>query len=165
MNVTDGIYVRANGIANLAFVELHMVRIVQNAQLRRANQANDLRRHLRVLQKIADMVGGDVQTFQIHLDAALLRNLCAVEQHIVHGAQLYCVGQVIIMVDNNAAIAQCVGVNGHALCTNLLCSCYRLLQELQILLLVGRINQRIFRIAVKSTDANTCLLCGCLDRV
>ena len=69
------------------------------------------------------------------------------------------------MVDNNAAIAQCVGVNGHALCTNLLCSCYRLLQKFQILFLVGRINQRIFRIAVKSADANTCLLRGCLDRV
>ena len=70
------------------------------------------------------------------------------------------------MVHNNAAVTQCIGMNGHAGSANLLCSCNRLLEVVEILFLMGRVYQRIICIAVEAGDGNACLFCrftGCIQ--
>ena len=66
------------------------------------------------------MVGGDVQRLEVEVDLFLLGQLSAGEQRVVHRAQLYGVGQVVVVVYYNAAVTQCVGVDGNAGCANLL---------------------------------------------
>ena len=123
MDVTELVSVFCDSVTQRAFVELHMVYIVQHREARRGDQARHLRRHLRMRQIVADMVGSDVERLEVHVNAAFLGDLGAFEQHIVHRAQLYRVGQIGVMVDHNAAVTECIRVNGNALGADLACRC------------------------------------------
>lgn len=54
--------------------------------------------HLGGSEEVADVVGGDVQRLEVEVDLFLLGQLSAGEQRVVHLAQLYGVGQVVVVV-------------------------------------------------------------------
>ena len=136
MDVAELVAVCLDGIADAALVELHVIDIIEHLEHRGTDQSGDLRSHLGMCEEVAHMVGGDVQRLEVHCDAALLCDLGAVQQHVVHRAQLDRIGQVVIVIDNDAAVAQGVRVDGHALGADLLCRRNRLAQEVQVLFLV-----------------------------
>lgn len=74
-------------------------------------------------------------------------------------------GKVIVVVYYNAAITQCVGVDGNAGCANLLSRRDGLLQVVQILLLVGRVYERVVRIAVEAGNCNAGLFSSLAGRI
>ena len=111
------------------------------------------------------MVGGDVQRLQIHLNAALLRDLGAFQQRAVHGAELHRVGELVVVVDDYAALAQTVGVDGHAAGAHLLGRRHRLLQEIQIGRLLLRVDEGELRVSVEAGDSDARLLRGGLHCV
>ena len=81
------------------------------------------------------MVGCNIQRFQIQIDFLFLCQLCTSQQRVIHRAQLDGMRQVVIVIDNDAAISQRVGMNRHAGCANLLSRRDGLLQVVQILAL------------------------------
>ena len=74
-------------------------------------------------------------------------------------------GQVIVVIDNNAAVAQCVGMDGDAGGADLFRSRDGLLEVVQILLLVGRVDERVVCIAVEAGDRDACLLGSLTGRI
>ena len=165
VNVAEGVAVVGDGIADAALVDLHVVYIIQQLETRRADQTNDFSAHLGGSEEVADVVGGDVQRLEVEVDLFLLGQLSAGEQRVVHRAQLYGVGQVVVVVYYNAAVTQCVGVDGNAGCANLLSRRDGLLQVVQILLLVGRVYERVVRIAVEAGNGNAGLLSSLAGRI
>ena len=92
MDMTEGVAVVRNRVADAALVDLHMIYIIQQLEARAADQANDLGAHLGGREEVADMVGGDVQSLEIEVDLLLLCKLCTGEQGVIHRAQLDRVG-------------------------------------------------------------------------
>ena len=165
MDMAEGITVVGDGVADAALVDLHMIYIIQQLETRAADQANDLGAHLGGREEVADVVGGDVQRLEIEVDLLLLCKLCTGEQGVIHRAQLDRVGQVIVVVDNDAAVAQCVGMDGDAGGADLFRGCDGLLEVVQILLLVGRVDERVVCIAVEAGDRDACLLGSLTGRI
>ena len=66
------------------------------------------------------MVGQHVERFKVHVDLIFFCHLCAVLQGVEHCAELHGVGQLSVVVDNYAAIAQRIRVDGYAQSTDLL---------------------------------------------
>ena len=165
MDMTEGVAVVRNRVADAALVDLHMIYIIQQLEARAADQANDLGAHLGGREEVADMVGGDVQSLEIEVDLLLLCKLCTGEQGVIHRAQLDRVGQVIVVVDNDAAVAQCVGMDGDAGGADLFRCCDGLLEVVQILLLVGRVDERVVCIAVEAGNRDACLLGSLTGRI
>ena len=111
------------------------------------------------------MVGGNVQRFQIHLDAALLRDFRALQQRVVHGAELYRVGERIVVVNDHAALAQAVGVDGHTAGAHLFGSRHRLLQKVQIRRFLLRVDERKLRVSIEAGNADAGIRRSGLHRV
>ena len=84
VDMSELVAVLGNGIANAAFINLHVVYIVKQLQARGANQAADFRAHLGGGEEVADMVGGDVERLKVEVDFLPLGKLGAFEQHVVH---------------------------------------------------------------------------------
>ena len=152
MDVAEAVRVVRDRVADAALVDLHVVYVIQQLEARRADQADDLSAHLGGREEVADVVGGDVERLEVEVDALGLRDFRAVEQHVVHRAQLDRVGQVVVVVDHDAALAQRVGVDGDAGRADLLGRGDGLLQVRDVLLLVGRVDERVVRVAVEARD-------------
>ena len=165
VDVAELVGVGADGVAQRALVELHVVNVVEHLEHGRADQAGHLGGHLGVGEEVADVVGGDVERLEVHRDAAFLGDLGAFEQHIVHRAQLDGVRKLVIVVDDDAAVAQRVRVDGDALRADLLRGRDRLAQEIEVLFLVGGVDQGVVGVAVEAGNADAGLFSRGLDRV
>ena len=69
------------------------------------------------------------------------------------------------MVDNDAAVAQRVRMNGYAGSAHLLGSRDGLLEVIDVLFLVGRVDEGVIRVAVEARNCDTGLLSGLAGRV
>ena len=150
--MAEGIGVLPDGVAEAALVQLHVVDVIQDLQAGRADQAYQLRRRLRVPQKIAGVVCGDVQRFQIEGDACLLRQAGAGGKARVQGAELHRVGEVLPGRQHHAPQPQTVGVDGDAGGAQEPGRLQRAVQKGQIRLPLGRVDQREVRVPVEAAD-------------
>ena len=165
VEMSDGIQILRDGVADAALVDLHVIDIIQNAEVRGTDQTDNLSSHLRALEEVADVIDMNVQNLEVELNLVLLCELGSLNQRAVHGAQLDGVGQIVVVVGNDAALTQCIGMDGQAERADLLCSSDRLLEELQIVLHIVRINQRksAVLVAVEACDDNSSLFSRFLD--
>ena len=131
-----------------------MIHIVEQFQPGRPNQTADFCPHLRGFQKIPHMVSGNIQSLQVQTDLFFFCHFHTVQKCAVHGAELCCMGEILIMIYHNSPIAQGIGMDRHTGCPYSLCRLNRFLQVFHILFPVFRINQGIIRIPVKSADGN-----------
>ena len=141
MHVSDAVHIVCNGITDTSLIQLHMVYIIQHIQSGRIDQTADFRTHLGIFQEISNVICGDVQRLKIHVNSLFFSHLRTFQQHIIHGTKFYRVRQIIIMVDNHTAVSQCVGVDGHAFCSDFLCRFHRRCQRFQIFFLMSGIHQ------------------------
>ena len=132
VDVAELVCVGADVVTDASLIELHMVNIVQDLQIGAADQSGHFRGHTGGPEKIARMIGCGIQRLQVYPDTALPGNSGARQQRFIHGAQLYRVGQFLIMVEDHTAGAKAVGVDGQAPGTHLYGGLHRLLQEIQI---------------------------------
>ena len=100
------------------------------------------------------MVRGDVQRFQIHLNPAFLRDLRTFHQSAEHGAEFYGVREIPVIVDHKAAFSQAIGMDSHTAGACLLGGGNGLFQKFQIICFLGGINEREFRVSVKTGNAD-----------
>ena len=80
MDVADNIDVGGQGVHDLAFVQFHMIGVIQELEAGRTDDAQHFGAHLSGFQEVADMVGQHVKGFQIHVDLVFFRHLGAVLQ-------------------------------------------------------------------------------------
>ena len=165
MDVAERIAVLGDRVADAAFVDLHMVYVIQQLEPRRADQTDNFRAHLGGRKEVADVISRDVERLKVEVDALGLREFGAVEQHVVHRAQLDRVRQVVIVVYYDAAFTERIGVNGHAGSADLFRGSDRLLEIVDVFLLMGRIDERIVRIAVKAGNGDARFFRGGTGRI
>ena len=127
----------------------------------RTDQADHLCRVGSIFQEIADMVGRDIQAFQVHLDPGLLSESRTLLKVAEHGAELDSVGKVVIRIDDDTAVAKTVGMNGHTGRTEELCCLAGFLEVLHISFCLIGIDQGKVSVSVESADRDSSLL-GCL---
>ena len=100
------------------------------------------------------MVRDDVQGFQVHADAAFLRQPGAVPQGIEHGAELDRVTQLRIGVQHHAALTQTVGVDGEGPGAHPLGGIHGTAQKGQIVLFLSGVHQGECGVAVEAGNAD-----------
>ena len=160
MDVADLVDVLLEVVAERSLVVLHMVGVKEDHEVRRADQARDFCGHLRRLQEVADMVDLDVECFKVHANLVLFCQLDALRQRAVHGAELHRIGEFIVMVDDDAAIAQCIGVDGDRLGADRLSCLQRSLEGIEVGSLLLGVYERKVIVAIEAADGDASRL-GC----
>ena len=165
VDMAEGIAKVFDRVTDAAFIDLHVVDIIEDFQLRRANQADHLRGVRCIFQVVADMVSSDVQSFQVHLDSALFRKCGALLEVAEHGAGLHRVGQVLIGIDHDPAVAKAVRMDSHTGSAQELCRLHGLFQVFHIGLCLLRVDQGQVCVTVETADRDSSLFSCLFDSI
>ena len=165
MHMAECVAVVPDGVADAAFVDLHVVCIIENFKLGRTDQADHLSCVLSIFEEVADVVGCNVQAFQVHLNSGLLCQCRALLKVAEHSAGLDCIGKVVIVVDDDAAVTQSVGMNGYTGSVQEFGSLAGLLQIFHISFCLVGIDQGKICVTVETADRDSRLLSSFLDCV
>ena len=160
MHMAYLIAIGRNRVTEAAFVQLHMIGIKKNVKARVPDQTADFCPHLRRLQEISHMIRSNIQRFQIQIHAIFVCQLHTCQQHIIHGTQLYGIGEVIIVIYHYTAVPKGIGMNRHTPGAQSHCCLQSILKIFQVSLFMGGINQRIIIITIKPVDYYACLVCA-----